>query len=86
SWTNDLSWVNGYENVLGPMNQLSAKFHQKYDRQVQADPSVTQSLEYQEALVYLLLVETSCFRYWGQGSWTDYAQELYCRGEAALNK
>ena len=86
SWTNDLSWVKGYENVLGPMNQLSASFHQKYDRQVQADPSVTQSAEYQEALMYLLLVETSCFRYWGQGSWTDYAQELYRRGEAALNR
>lgn len=86
SWTNDLSWVNGYENVLGPMNQLSARFHQKYDRQVQADPNITQSAEYQEALMYLLLVETSCFRYWGQGAWTDYAQELYRRGEAALNK
>ncbi|MEL6880610.1 MAG: glycosyl hydrolase family 57, partial [Cyanobacteria bacterium J06607_10] len=86
SWTNDLSWVKGYENVLGPMNQLSAKFHEKYDRQVQADPSVTQREDYQEALVYLLLVETSCFRYWGQGSWTDYAQELSRRGEAALNK
>src|SRR6185436_20574527 len=24
SWTNDLSWVKGYENVLDPMNQLSA--------------------------------------------------------------
>ncbi|MEL6602053.1 MAG: glycosyl hydrolase family 57 [Cyanobacteria bacterium J06614_10] len=86
SWTNDLSWVNGYENVLGPMNQLSANFHQKYDRLVQADPSVTQREDYQEALLYLLLVETSCFRYWGQGTWTDYAQELYRRGEAALQK
>ncbi|MEO1622812.1 MAG: glycosyl hydrolase family 57 [Cyanobacteria bacterium J06632_3] len=86
SWTNDLSWVKGYENVLGPMNQLSAKFHQKYDRQVQADPSVTQREDYQEALMYLLLVETSCFRYWGQGAWTDYARELSRRGEAALAK
>ncbi|MEM9089967.1 MAG: glycosyl hydrolase family 57 [Cyanobacteria bacterium P01_F01_bin.53] len=84
SWTNDLSWVNGYENVLEPMNQLSAKFHQKYDRLVQADPSVTQREDYQAALLYLMLVETSCFRYWGQGTWTDYAQELYRRGEAAL--
>lgn len=84
SWTNDLSWVNGYENVLEPMNQLSARFHQKYDRLVHADPSVTQREDYQEALLYLLLVETSCFRYWGQGTWTDYAQELYRRGEAAL--
>ena len=31
SWTDDLSWVKGYENVLEPMNQLSAMFHAKYD-------------------------------------------------------
>lgn len=86
SWTNDLSWVKGYENVLEPMNQLSAKFHEKFDRLVQQDPSVTQTPEYQEALLYVLLVETSCFRYWGQGTWTDYARELYRRGEAALNR
>lgn len=84
SWTDDLSWVKGYENVLEPMNQLSARFHAKYDPQVQADASVTQRADYQEALLYLLLVETSCFRYWGQGTWTDYAQELYRRGEALL--
>lgn len=84
SWTNDLSWVRGYENVLEPMNQLSAKFHEKFDRQVAEDPAVTQRADYQEALLYLLLVETSCFRYWGQGRWTDYARELYRRGEAAL--
>ncbi|MEM8809461.1 MAG: glycosyl hydrolase family 57, partial [Cyanobacteria bacterium P01_G01_bin.38] len=68
----------------GPMYQLSAMFHQKYDRQVQANPSTTQRPDYQEALLYLLLVETSCFRYWGQGTWTDYAQALYRRGEALL--
>lgn len=84
SWTDDLSWVKGYENVLEPMNQLSARFHQKYDALVQADASVTQRPDYQEALLYLLLVETSCFRYWGQGTWTDYAQALYRQGEALL--
>ena len=81
SWTDDLSWVKGYENVLEPMNQLSAKFHEKFTRRVQEDPSVTKSREYQEALLYVMLVETSCFRYWGQGTWTDYARELYRRGE-----
>ncbi|HBB31791.1 MAG TPA: glycosyl hydrolase family 57 [Cyanobacteria bacterium UBA8803] len=84
SWTNNLSWVKGYENVLGPMNQLSATFHQKYDPIVQQDASVTQQLEYQQALLYNLLLQTSCFRYWGQGMWTDYARELYRRGEAVL--
>ena len=84
SWTNDLSWVKGYENVLEPMNQLSALFHQKYDSLVAQNPSITQEADYQEALLYNLLVQTSCFRYWGQGSWTDYARELYRRGEALL--
>ncbi|MGB7415116.1 MAG: glycosyl hydrolase family 57 [Thermosynechococcaceae cyanobacterium] len=84
SWTDDLSWVRGYENVLEPMNQLSAKFHAKYDPLVAADPTITEQADYQEALLYVLLVETSCFRYWGQGVWTDYARELYRRGEALL--
>ncbi len=84
SWTNDLSWVKGYENVLQPMNKLSALFHQKYDRLVAEDPSITQSPDYQEALLYNLLLQTSCFRYWGQGQWTDYARELYHRGEMLL--
>ena len=84
SWTNNLSWVEGYENVLGPMQQLSAAFHQRFDSEVAQDPSITQTAPYQEALLHLLLLETSCFRYWGQGVWTDYARELNRRGEAAL--
>jgi hypothetical protein len=84
SWTNDISWVRGYENVLEPMNQLSAQFHAKYDALVQQDPAVTRRSDYQEALLYNLLLQTSCFRYWGQGVWTDYARELYRRGEAVL--
>jgi len=84
SWTNHMSWVQGYENVLEPMSQLSARFHQVYDAQVAADPAVTQRPDYQEALLYNLLLQTSCFRYWGQGAWTDYAREIYRRGEAVL--
>jgi hypothetical protein len=85
SWTNNLSWVKGYENVLEPMNQLSADFHAKFDSLVQQDASFTKHSNYQEALLYNLLVQTSCFRYWGQGTWTDYARELYRRGEALVN-
>lgn len=84
SWTDDLSWVKGYENVLEPMNQLSAMFHQKYDTLVTEDPAVTKTRDYQEALLYVMLMETSCFRYWGQGTWTDYARELFRRGESLL--
>jgi hypothetical protein len=84
SWTNNLSWVAGYENVLDPLNQLSARFHAVVDPLLARDPSFTGTPAYQQALLHLLLLETSCFRYWGQGIWTDYARELHRRGEAAL--
>jgi hypothetical protein len=51
SWTSDLSWVRGYDQVLIPMEQASSLFH-------------------------LLAAETSCYRYWGEGTWTDYGAEL----------
>ena len=85
SWTSNLSWVEGYDNVLEPMNQLSARFHQTFDDKVAADPSSTCSAPYQSALLHLLLLETSCFRYWGQGIWTDYARSIHQRGDAALS-
>jgi hypothetical protein len=84
SWTNNLSWVEGYANVLEPMTRLSARFHQVFDPLVARDPGVTRSESYQQALLHLLLLETSCFRYWGQGTWTDYASEIHRRGEAAI--
>jgi hypothetical protein len=84
SWTNNLSWVQGYEDVLEPMNRLSAMFHAKFDPLVQQNSGTTQQRDYQEALLYNLLVQTSCFRYWGQGTWTDYAKELYRRGETLV--
>ncbi|MCT0218328.1 glycosyl hydrolase family 57 [Synechococcus sp. CS-1329] len=84
SWTNDLSWVEGYANVLEPMAGLSARFHQVFDPLVASDPLITKTPPYQQALLHLLLLETSCFRYWGQGTWTDYAREIHRRGEAAI--
>ena len=86
SWTNNLSWVEGYANVLGPMNQLSAQFHAQFDPSVAADPTATRTRAYQESLLHVLLLETSCFRYWGQGAWTDYAREIHRRGEELLNQ
>ncbi len=74
SWTNNISWVAGYESVLNPMNRVSAQFAEKFLR-----PGVaTSSPRYRRALFYLLTTQTSCFRYWGQGGWTDRAHEL-CR-------
>ena len=79
SWTNHLSWVAGYEEVLTPMNDLSALFHKTFDAS-----KTTESDDYRQALLYNLLLQTSCFRYWGQGTWTEYAQELYRRGKTLL--
>ena len=86
SWTNNLSWIKGYENVLEPINSLSAKFHQLFDPLVAKDSAITQTPQYQEALLYLLLLETSCFRYWGQGQWTQYATDIYDRGMKLLEE
>lgn len=80
SWTNNISWVKGYENVLTPMNKLSADFHRVLDNR----PVDTNSHAYRNALFHLLVAETSCFRYWGQGIWTDYAREFCRRGSDIL--
>jgi hypothetical protein len=76
SWTNNISWVRGYENLLTPMNRLSARFHEVLDHR----PVDRGSHAYRNALFHLLTAETSCFRYWGQGAWTDYGRELCRRG------
>ena len=86
SWTNNLSWVEGYANVLGPMNQLSAQFHALFDQAIAREPSVTCTEAYRESLLHVLLLETSCFRYWGQGAWTGYAQEIHRRGRKLLGQ
>ena len=83
SWTSDRDWVKGYDQVLDPINKLSAAFHEKFDQKNTLPPT---SRSYKEALLYLLLSQTSCFRYWGQGIWTDYAKELCRRGMNAINE
>ena len=80
SWTNNLSWVRGYENVLGPMESVSALFAQKALGKVSP-----REYRYRNALFHLLLTQTSCYRYWGQGRWTEYARELCQRTSDILN-
>jgi len=71
SWTNNISWVRGYDDVLRPMERASALFSDKFLNAVPSgDP------RYRKALFHLLAAETSCYRYWGQGIWTDYGREL----------
>jgi hypothetical protein len=80
SWTNDRSWVQGYEGVLDPMNRLSAQFHAVVDDR----PVDKRSRAYRNALFHLLVTQTSCYRYWGTGRWTDTARELCRRGSEIL--
>ena len=86
SWTNSISWEDGYKDVLDPMNQLSRDFHKTFDAAVENDPNITSTRQYQQALLHLLVLETSCFRYWGQGQWTEYAREIHRRGDALIKE
>jgi hypothetical protein len=82
SWTSDRSWVAGYDDVMDPVQRLSARFHERWDDMgddARGEPG------YQRSLLYLLLSQTSCFRYWGHGAWTDMAQEICRRGLESLN-
>lgn len=80
SWTNDLSWVRGYDNVLGPMEAASALFNEKV-----LQPGVpSDQHRYRNALFHLMSSQTSCYRYWGQGLWTDYGREICRRTEEIL--
>ncbi len=74
SWTNDISWVRGYENILGPMEKASSLF---YEKAVKSGVSSSEP-RYRNALYHLLASQTSCYRYWGQGVWVDYGKEI-CR-------
>jgi hypothetical protein len=72
SWTNDISWVRGYENVLGPMEEASIAFSER----LLARGVPPSEPGYRRALFLLLACEASDHRYWGQGKWTGYGAEL----------
>jgi hypothetical protein len=72
SWTNNISWVRGYEQVLAPMDKASSLFHER----VLAKAVPTDDPRYRNALFHLLAAEASDYRYWGQGTWADYGAEL----------
>jgi hypothetical protein len=82
SWTNDISWVRGYDSLLIPMQRASAAFHEHVlARNIpNTDPG------YRNALFHLLTAETSCYRYWGEGEWTDYGSELARRTTEIIDK
>jgi hypothetical protein len=57
-----------------PMERASSLFH----KWITASGVQSSDLRYRNALFHLLTAETSCYRYWGEGIWTDYGSEL-CR-------
>ncbi len=82
SWTNDISWVRGYGSVLGPMESASTRFAER----VRALGLSPRDRAYRDELFHLLCCQTSCFRYWGEGRWTEYGRELCRRVDAALGE
>jgi glycosyl hydrolase family 57 len=72
SWTNNISWVQGYDDVLVPMEKASSFFHER----ILASGVRSDEFRYRNALFHLLTAETSCYRYWGEGIWTAYGTEL----------
>jgi hypothetical protein len=80
SWTNDISWVRGYEGVLMPMEKASACFHER----LLSAGSATDDRRYRDALFHLLVAETSCYRYWGEGVWTEFGAEVARRANESI--
>lgn len=76
SWTNNISWVRGYNDVLVPMERASALFHERVLSPDVPTSDPTSDPAYRNALYHLLTAETSCYRYWGGGVWTDYGAEI----------
>ncbi len=81
SWTDDISWVRGYDDMLNDMEQASAAFSQR----VLSSEVRTDEQRYRNALFHLLTSQTSCYRYWGQGQWTDYGREICRRTKAIID-
>ena len=81
SWTNNISWVKGYDALLGPMERVSSLFCEKALK-----PGVaTNEYRYRNALFHLLTSQTSCYRYWGQGLFVDYGREICRRAAEIIN-
>ena len=81
SWTNNISWVRGYDALLGPMERVSSLFYEKALK-----PGVaTNEYRYRNALFLLLTSQTSCYRYWGHGLFEDYGREICRRAAKILN-
>jgi len=54
------------------MDRASALFQER----VLVDGVSPAEGRYRNALYHLLTAQTSCYRYWGEGIWTDYGSEI----------
>jgi hypothetical protein len=81
SWTNNISWVRGYDSLLGPMERMSSHFNEVVLKQKKLN---TDDQRFRNALFHLMSAETSCYRYWGQGVWVDYGVELCRRADEII--
>jgi Glycosyl hydrolase family 57 len=80
SWTNNISWVQGYSSLLGPMERVSSLFYEKVLR-----PHVQPGEHrFRNALFHLMTSQSSDYRYWGQGTWVDYGREICRRANEIL--
>ena len=84
SWTNNISWVRGYDAMLGPMEKTSSLFYRKALATLAGKP-LTADHRFRNALFHLLISQTSCYRYWGQGIWVEYGKEICRRAEDILS-
>ena len=82
SWTNNISWVRGYEDLLGPMEKMSSRFNEVVLKRKKV---TTDEHRYRNALFHLMAAETSCYRYWGQGVWVDYGKEICRRADEIID-
>jgi hypothetical protein len=77
--TNNLSWVKGYGDVLGPMEKVSVLFAEKPCGAKTAERRCRNAL-------HVLMTQASDFRYWGRGTWTEFAHELTRRATTTLQR
>ena len=65
-----------------PWRRQRSCFHEKV---LKRGKVTTDDQRYRNALFHLLTAETSCYRYWGQGIWTEYGKELSRRAAEIAN-
>jgi hypothetical protein len=62
------------------MEKVSSLF---YEKAILSGVSTGEN-RYRNALFHLLTSQTSCYRYWGEGLWTDYGREICRRAQEIL--